>query len=112
MIHKKACMDVWSLKRQGKSKRAISRETGLHRETVKKYLEQEELPEYRKVERVSSLEPYKPIVKTLLGQEDYQATKVWDLIKPHGYTGSYDVVKRYVRVLKGERDQVYHYIPL
>lgn len=106
MIHKEACMDVWGLKRQGKSERAISRETGLHRTTVKKYLEQEEMPEYRKVERVSVLESYKPMVKALLAQEDYQATKVWELIKPHGYNGSYDVVKRYVRVLKGERDKV------
>lgn len=106
MIRKGACMDIWSLSRQGKSVRAIARETGLHRLTVKRYLEGEEMPEYRKVERVSVLEPYKPMVKVLLGQEDYQATKVWDLIKPQGYNGSYDVVKRYVRVLKGERDQV------
>ncbi|MBI5778629.1 MAG: IS21 family transposase [Planctomycetes bacterium] len=106
MIQKERCMDIWSLARQGKSVRAIARETGLHRLTVKRYLEGEELPEYRKVERVSILEPYKPMVKVLLGQEDYQATRIRELIEPHGYKGSYDVVKRYVRVLKGERDQV------
>jgi transposase len=105
MVPKEACMDIWSMARQGKSARAIARETGMHRRTVKRYLEGEEMPKYRKVERVSILEPFKPTIDVLIGKEDYQATKVWDLIKP-GYTGSYDVVKRYVRSLKRERDQV------
>ncbi len=106
MIQKGACMDIWSMARQGKSARAIARATGLHRLTVKRYLEGKEMPKYRKVERESVLEPYKPMIKVLLGQDDYQATKIWDLIKKQEYKGSYDVVKRYVRTLKGERDQV------
>ena len=50
-------MERWGLKRQGYSNRAIARKLGLHRETVKKYLETRAFPEYRVVERKSALEP-------------------------------------------------------
>jgi len=106
MIQREACMDIWSMARQGKSARAIARKTGLHRLTVKKYLETGEMPSFRKIEKLSILEPYKPIIMALLGKEDYLATKIAEIIEKHGYTGSYDVVKRYVRTLKDDRDRV------
>ncbi|MBF0555414.1 MAG: response regulator transcription factor [Nitrospirae bacterium] len=37
-------MDIWSLKRQGFSDRAIARKLGIDRRTVKKYIEAKEFP--------------------------------------------------------------------
>lgn len=106
MIQREACMDIWSLARQGKSARAIARSTGLHRLTIKKYLENGDMPGYRRIERASILEPYKPIIQALFEEDDYLATKIEELIRSHGYKGEYDTVRRYVKTLKEARDRV------
>ena len=51
MISKEVYMDVRAMKRSGKSIRAIARELGLHRQTVKKHLERADFPQYRKDKR-------------------------------------------------------------
>jgi len=43
MISKEVYMDVRAMKRSGKSIRAIAKELGLHRQTVKKHLERADL---------------------------------------------------------------------
>ncbi len=43
--------EIWALKRQGYSIRAIARKLGIHRKIVKKYLDAREFPAYRAVER-------------------------------------------------------------
>ncbi|MCK5613018.1 hypothetical protein KAR91_64695 [Candidatus Pacearchaeota archaeon] len=48
-------MDIWSLKRQGFSERAIGKRLGLDRRTVKKYLEKKEFSKYSTVNRTSDL---------------------------------------------------------
>jgi len=106
MIEREACMDMWSLARQGYSARGIARKTGLHRKTVKKYLEKKGPPVYIKVKRGSLLEPYQQMIKDWLSQDDYQATKIREMLVPHGYKGEYDTVRRYVKTLKDERDRV------
>jgi IS30 family transposase len=59
MISKEVYMDVRAMKRSGKSIRAIARELGLHRSTVKKHLERADFHRYRKVEgKGSVLAPY------------------------------------------------------
>jgi transposase len=99
-------MDIWSLKRQGFSERAIGRRLGLHRNTVKKYLEAGEIPKYSTVNRTSKLEPYHGLIKGWLSQEDYQATRINDLVQLQGYTGSYETVKRFVHTVKEKRDRL------
>lgn len=75
MVGKEECMDIWALKRQGYSNRAIARKLGIHRETVKKYLEAREFPAYRQVQRRSALEPYYKAIEDWLSTEDYLATR-------------------------------------
>ncbi|MBF0466487.1 MAG: IS21 family transposase, partial [Nitrospirae bacterium] len=99
-------LDIWSLKRQGLSNRAIAKRLGLDRRTVKKYIENAEFPRYRVANRKSGLEPYYELIKGWLAEEDYQATKLYDKVILQGYEGSYTTVKRYVRSLKEERDRV------
>ncbi len=106
MVEKEECMDIWSLKRQGFSNRAIGRRLGLDRRTVAKYMAQREFPEYTVVHRQSGLAPYHQMIKDWLSDEDYQATRIHDLVQLQGYTGSYETVKRHVRCVKGKRDRV------
>ena len=106
MVRKEECMDIWLLHRQGHSLRAISRMTGLHRDTVTRYLRSEEFPRYKAVDRRSKLEPYHQMIRDWLSGEDYQATRIYELVTCQGYRGSYETVKRYVGRVKGERDRV------
>lgn len=99
-------MDIRSLAKQGYSARAISRMTGIHRETVKKYLEEQNIPVYRQRERGSILKPYHDLIRDWLSQQDYQATRIYELLQGQGYPGSYNTVKRYVSGIKEQRDRV------
>lgn len=105
MIKMEGYMDIKSLAKQGYSKRAIARLTGLHRRTVTRYLEQESLPVYHRANRQSILEPYYELIQGWLEQENYQATRIYELTQLQGYRGSYDVLVRYVRGLKEQRDR-------
>jgi len=105
MITREGLMEIRSLAKQGYSHRQISVMTGLHRTTVKKYLQEGSLPVYRKKTRVSELEPYYGMINDWLQQQDYRATKVYDLLQLQGYGKSYDVVRRYVKTVKEQRDR-------
>ena len=106
MVYKETCMDIWSLKRQGFSDRAIAKRLGIDRRTVKKYIETVEMPRYKAVNRKSGLEPYHELIKGWLADDDYQATNLYEKVILQGYRGSYTTVKRYVRGIKEERDRV------
>lgn len=106
MIKKEHLMDIRSLAKQGYSYRQIARMTGLHRLTVKKYLTEGTQPVYKKVERNSLLAPYYDLIQGWLSQQDYQATRIHELLVAQGYVGSYDTVRRYVGTIKEQRDRV------
>jgi transposase len=96
MVQKEHLMDIRLLAKQGYSHRAIARMTGLSRITVKKYLTEGIQPVYKKIGRMSKLAPYYNLVQGWLSQENYQATRIHELLIAQGYNGSYDTVKRYV----------------
>lgn len=99
-------MNIKSLAKQGNSIRAIARMTGLHRKTVKKYLQEGILPTYKAVNRQSKLEPYKDLIKCWLSQQNYQASRIYDLLLDQGFQGSERIVRRHVKKLKQKRDHV------
>src|SRR5574337_665166 len=80
MVRKEECMEIWALKRQGYSNRTIARKLGIHRQTVKKYLATHEFPVYRVAKRTSGLAPYYRMIEEWLSTENYQATKVHELL--------------------------------
>jgi len=106
MVRKEECMEIWVLKRQGYSNRAIARTLGIHRKTVKKYLQSKALPAYRVGARRSALAPHYEVIDEWLCTQDYQATRVHELVRRQGYAGSYETVKRYVRAVKQKRDRI------
>lgn len=106
MIMMEALMDIRSLAKQGYTVRAIARMIGKHRNTVKKHLDEKILPVYHQICRTSKLEPFKGLIGDWLSQQDYQATRVHELLLAQGFKGSYSIVKRFVGQLKERRDRV------
>jgi len=80
--------------------------TGLHRETVKKYLKQGVLPTYKAIHRQSKMEPYKDLIECWLSQQNYQASRIYSLLLAQGFQGAERTVRRYIEKLKEKRDYV------
>lgn len=106
---------------QGQSQRAIERDLGHSRHTLRKYYTIAEakgfldplrpLPEPDEIVRElgvptpppivrSTLEPYREAVTKLMKLEVEMATIYRRLVSNHGYRGSYTSVKRFVRRIK------------
>jgi len=104
MIIKKVFMEIKAMYRNGKSIRAIAKEMGLHRKTVKKHLAGDEFPRYNKIQRQESiLAPYFQTIQDYLEEDDYKATWILDRLKNRDYAGGYDTVKRYVQTIKARK---------
>jgi transposase len=100
-------MELKAMRRDGKSIRAIARQTGLHRNTVKKHLAGEDFPRYRKgPRRESILAPYAQAIEDCLAEDDYRATKIFEQLKNRDYAGGYDTVKRRVRTIKARKSRL------
>ena len=102
-------VDIRALKRQGLSQREIAKRLGISRPTVRKYLKSPEALEHgrRTGRHASKLDPYGENIKAWLNEDgDYKATWVYDHLRPLGYTGSYDIVKRMVKELKEESQRI------
>ena len=102
-------MDIVYWKRQGLSRRQIAKKLGISRDTVKKYLDDPEAitREKQKRERTSRLDPYRGNIEAWLAEDlGYKATWIYDRLVAMGYAGGYDMVKRVVSGIKGERLRV------
>jgi len=100
-------MDIFSLRKQGFSMRAIAKKLGIHRTTVKKYLENKMFPTYCKIKRkTSKLDPYRQTIRDFLQEDDYKATWIYDRLGNLGFTGSYETVKIYVREIKEQNTRL------
>ena len=107
MIALEVFVDIFSLHNQGFSRRAIAKKLGIHRKTVKKYLEGKMLPTYRKTKRKpSKLDPYRQTVRDFLEEDDYRATWIHDRLCNLGYDGSYETVKIFVREVKEQNTRL------
>jgi transposase len=118
-------MSMWSEIRrrvlaEKASKRAICREYNIHWDTLKKILEHEEPPGYRRKQARAKpvLGPFLPIIHEILEQDRkappkqrHTARRIFHrLRKDHGYTGGETVVKQAVRVWR--RGQAEVFVPL
>jgi transposase len=106
--------------RDGLSKRAISRRTGLHRKTIEKMLSYSVPPGYRLLEprKKTKLMSFIPIIDQIL-EDDLKAPKkqrhtakrIFDRLKDeYSYDGGYTIVKDYVRDKKVRLREVF--VPL
>lgn len=98
-------MEIHVLHRQGHSIRAISRQLGIARNTVRSYLrDQARTPSYGpRVDRPSKLDPFKPYLRERIeAAKPYwiPATVLFREIKAQGFTGQEGIVKNYLRQFK------------
>ena len=106
---------------EGKSIRCIQRETGHHRETIRKALGDGEIPRYtlREPRPCPVLDPVKPIIQQWLDEDEarppkqrHTAKRIYErLTTEYHFTGAESTVRRYVGQLRRQRrSQVF--IPL
>ncbi len=92
---------------EGRSQRAVAREFGLSRETVRKMLQYAVPPGYQRQEpiRRPKLGPWIGVIDAILeddkrrpAKQRHTAKRIFDRLKDeHGFTGGYTIVKDYVR---------------
>lgn len=102
--------------REGKSKRGVLRETGMHWTTLEKVLQHPEPPGYRMGEerRKPKLGPYLRRIEEILESDQevpkkqrHTAKRIYERICEEGYQGGYTVVKDAVRQLRRVKREVY-----
>jgi transposase len=107
MITEEAFMDIVALHRQGHSIRFIAKKLGMHRNTVKKFIEGRRFPAYDRSKRgITILAPFVRLILDWLSQDDYRASWVFERLKQIGYGGSYETVKKFVRPIKEQQARI------
>ena len=108
--------------RDGRSIRSVSRDTGLSRNTIKKYLNDATPPRYQRSQAPvrHKLQGFEERLRSLFEQDQKRArrerrtaVKLYEQLVEDGYTGSYSPVCRFVKALKAAGSELLHaYIPL
>lgn len=82
---------------KGKSAYAISRETGISKNTVRKYMTQPVRPHGLKgVKKGSKLDPYKPQLDEWMEQGIFNCVVLMERLRELGYDGGMSILKEYV----------------
>jgi transposase len=101
MITLEQAMEIRILHKQGYSNRKIAALLGVSRNTVKKSLEQDTLPQYQtRAARPSKLDLYKGYVLERIASarpERLPALVIYRELCEQGYKGSYSLLKQYIR---------------
>ena len=112
MLKSKTVNTLRDLALEGQSIRQISKDSGLSRNTVRKYLRSNPVAAARPP-RTSKLDPYKDQVRRWVKDDRLlNCVTMLERLKPLGYTGSLTILKEYVSPLrppKGGRRPVLRY---
>lgn len=104
MLKEEGVMEIRILHRQGKGIRAIARQLGISRNTVREYLRTDKKPKYAsRPDRSSKLDPYKPYIQERLATASPQwipAPVIEREICEQGYPGSIRLLRYYMAELK------------
>ena len=106
---------------EGLSIREINRRTGIHRDTISKYisLEEPKPPKYKLTKERTHpvLGPYIPMIKQIIEDDKtrhrkqrHTGTKIFETLKKEGFSGGYNTVMDYLR--KEYRKQREAFLPL
>ena len=102
-----AALEIRVLHRHGKSIREIARETGVARNTVRRYLRDEEAARYKsRPPRSAKLDSFKAYVAERLGSaapEWIPASVLLMELRERGYSGGYTMLKLFVASLRPQQ---------
>lgn len=68
--------------------RQIARLLGVSRNTVKKALQRNEVPEYKRQKKISVLEPFRDIISEMSNVKKFKGSRILNEVKSKGYKGS------------------------
>jgi len=91
---------IRTLFEQGKSKKAIARELGLHVQSVRKWLSQNWTPQTRR--RARSLDRFRGFLRVRGAEVGFNAVVLARELKQQGYDGSYRAVVKYIAPWRDE----------
>ena len=101
MLGGRTVRQIYELQARGYSVRAIARALGLSRNSVRKYLRAEEIPQPKpRLRRGSRLDPYAAHIQQRLGEGVENCVVLLRELRARGYLGSYSLVKAYVQPLR------------
>src|SRR6476660_10146582 len=104
MVGVEAALEIRVLHRHGKSIREIARETGVARNTVRRYLRDEAAARYKpRPPRSTKLDPFTPYVSERVGAaapEWIPASVLLMELRERGYAGGYTMLKMFVASLR------------
>lgn len=102
--------DQWgaieTLRAQGYAKKTIARMLGIGVKTVRRRLAQGGWKPYKREAKAGPLEAYKAMLLGRMPQVLYNARILLQELRELGYKGSYEVIKRFVRPHRAERDRL------
>jgi transposase len=93
---------VRALAADGVSQRGIAQRLGINRRTVRRLVEADEPPRYRRAGSGSMLDPLEPVIRRVLSEwPEIKAPRLTEVLREeHGYTGSVDLVRKRLAVLR------------
>lgn len=92
---------------QGLTASQIAQVVSLNRRTVAYWLTQEHFRPRKPRPHTSKLDPFKPEIVRLLERYPYSAAQVCQRLREHGFAGSYELVKAYVRTVRPRRQAAF-----
>lgn len=96
--------------------RELERNTGIHRDTLRKIRDNSEPPGYRRTApaQQTKISPYLDRIKEILESDKqmpkkqrHTAKKIWETLQADGFTGGYTIVKDAVREIKKTSKEVF-----
>jgi transposase len=104
LISMEEWVDIVALHRQGLSIKAICRQLGVGRNTVRRALRREGPPAYRRPAAPSKLDPYKDYLLSRLAEfPELSAAALCDEIRAQGYGGGISILKEFTRPYRQRR---------
>jgi transposase len=99
--------EVRTLAAKGISQHEIAKRLGINRRTVKRLLDSDKPPVYRRNGKGSMLDPLEPVMRKLLEEwPEIKAPRVTEILRDeHGYGGSVDLVRRRLHDLRPPRER-------
>ena len=110
MVGSEAALEIRVLHRHGKSIREIAREMGVSRNTVRRYVRDEEAERYKpRPVRATKLDPFRSYLVERLGSaapERIPGTVLLTELRERGYDGGYTMLKQFLVSLRSEQPVV------
>jgi transposase len=114
-------MDQWielrrKIRNEEVSLRQLERETGIHRQTLRKIRDHSQPPGYKRKTPVlkSKIAPYVDRIRAIIESDKevpkkqrHTAKRIWEILRSQGFAGGYTVVKDAVRQVKRTSKEVF-----